>query len=42
MREVSVGQVGVDSKVSQNHSAGPYEVISGHYIPLPPPIHMKI
>ena len=31
------GQVGVGSNIAQNHSSGPQEGISGHYLP----IHMK-
>ena len=31
-------KVGVGSNIAQNHSSGPYEVISGYYLP---PIHMK-
>ena len=31
--KLELGQVGVGSNIAQNHSSGPYEVISDHFLP---------
>ena len=32
-QKVKLGQVGVSLNIAQDHSSGPYEVKSGHYVP---------
>ena len=31
--KVKLGKVQISEKIAQNHSSGPLEVISGHYLP---------